>query len=222
MTIFGPDISNNNGVVDLDEVRAEGFNFVFAKVSEGATFRDAFWPQNRDGARGAGLILAGYHYVRTSDPELQADNFVAQLGDKSIPAMLDFEMYSGDIGNFWAVLGAIEARGVHVALSYIPRWYWQQIGSPDISAVPGLIASSYISGTGFASALYPGDHSDSWAAYGGRIPDLLQFTSQALIAGKQLDANAFRGTPEQLRTLLGLTPAADLTMASKRDVPGAA
>ncbi|WP_238600900.1 glycoside hydrolase family 25 protein [Mycobacterium celatum] len=222
MTIFGPDISNNNGIVDLDEVKAEGFYFVFAKVSEGATFRDAFWPHTRDWAREIGLILAGYHYVRTSNPALQADNFVSQLGDSSIPAMLDFEANSGGIANFWAVLGAIEARGVHVALSYIPRWYWQQIGSPDISGVPGLIASSFVSGTGFASALYPGDHSAFWAPYGGRQPDLLQFTNQALIAGQRLDANAFRGTPDQLRALLGLTPTTDLATAQQHDVPGAA
>ena len=31
---------------------------------------------------------------------------------------------------------------------------------------------------------------------------LLQFTDRALIAGKTLDANAFRGSPDQLRTLL--------------------
>jgi hypothetical protein len=210
-----------NGVVDLDEVKAEGFYFVFAKVSEGATFRDAFWPHTRDWAREIGLILAGYHYVRTSNPQLQADNFVSQLGDSSIPAMLDFEANSGDIANFWAVLCAIEARGVHVALSYIPRWYWQQIGSPDITTVPGLIASSFVSGMGFASALYPSDHSVFWAAYGGRQPDLLQFTNQALIAGQRLDANAFRGTPDQLRALLGLTPTGDLAMAQKH-VPGAA
>ena len=41
-TIFGPDISNNNGVVDLDRVKAEGFEFVWAKVSEGTSFRDTY------------------------------------------------------------------------------------------------------------------------------------------------------------------------------------
>ena len=63
-TIFGPDISNNNGVVDLDRVKAEGFEFVWAKVSEGTNFRDTYWPRNRDWARRIGLILAGYHYIR--------------------------------------------------------------------------------------------------------------------------------------------------------------
>ena len=200
-TIFGPDISNNNGVVDLDRVKAEGFEFVWAKVSEGTSFRDTYWPRTRDWAREIGLILAGYHYIRVSDPNRQADLFVDQLGDRSIPAMLDFEEGSGGIDNFWAVLHAIEARGVHVALSYIPRWYWERIGRPDLSRVPGLIQSSYVNGTGYASVLYPGDDSIRWAPFGGRQPDVLQFTDRALIAGKRLDANAFRGSPDQLRTL---------------------
>ena len=196
-------------MVDLDRVKAEGFEFVWAKVSEGTIFRDTYWPRTRDWARKIGLILAGYHYVRESDPNRQADLFVDQLGDRSIPAMLDFEEGSGGIDNFWAVLHAIEARGVHVALSYIPRWYWERIGRPDLSRVPGLIQSSYVDGTGYASVLYPGDDSIRWAAYGGRQPDVLQFTDRALIAGKRLDANAFRGSPDQLRTLLGLTPEGD-------------
>ena len=123
--------------------------------------------------------------------------------------MLDFEDGSGNIDNFWAMLQAIEARGVHVALSYIPRWYWERIGRPDLSRVPGLIQSSYVNGTGYASVLYPGDKSIRWAPYGGRQPDILQFTDKAQIAGKALDANAFRGSPDQLRTLLQPSPKGD-------------
>lgn len=206
VTIFGIDISNNNGTVDIDQVKAEGFQFVWAKVSEGATFRDVFWPRTRDWCRQVGLALAGYHYIREGDANAQADNFVAQLGDKSIPAMLDFEDGSGGIDNFWAVKNAIEARGVRVALSYIPRWYWEKIGKPDLSRVPGLIQSSYVNGTAYASVLYPGDDSPRWAAFGGKTPDILQFTDKALVAGKSLDANAFRGTLAQLKALLGAKP----------------
>ncbi|SKF91352.1 GH25 family lysozyme [Mycobacteroides abscessus] len=202
VTIFGIDISNNNGVVDIDRVKAEGFQFVWAKVSEGASFKDTFWPRTRDWCRHTGLLLAGYHYVREGDANAQADTFVSQLGDKTIPAMLDFEDGSGGIENFWAVRNAIEARGVRVALSYIPRWYWEKIGKPDLSGVPGLIQSSYVTGTGYASVLYPGDDNSRWAPFGGKAPDILQFTSQAQVAGKILDANAFRGTVEDLTALL--------------------
>lgn len=205
MTIFGPDISNNNGVVDIGQVQADGLQFVFAKVSEGVGFRDGYWPRTRDWCHELSLIVAGYHYVNTDDAQRQADTFVAQLGDATIPAMLDFENGSGDIANFWAVHDAIQGRGVNVALSYIPRWYWQQIGRPDISTVPGLIQSGYgADEPGTVADLYPGDDSASWAGFGGRAVDILQFTQRALIAGQRLDCNAFRSSVDEFRTLLGI------------------
>ena len=69
---------------------------------------------------------------------------------------------------------------MQVALSYIPRWYWERIGKPDLSQVPGLIQTSYVDGTGYASVLSPGNDSIGWAAYGERQPDILQFTDRAL------------------------------------------
>lgn len=220
VTTWGIDISNHQGVVDLDRVKAEGFSFVWAKVSEGSSYRDPFWPRTRDDAKRLGLILAGYHYIRTGDAMAQARTFVDHLGDKSIPAMLDFEEGSGNIDMFWAVKNAIESLGVSVRLSYIPDWYWERIGKPDLSKVPGLIASEYVNGTGYASVLYPGNDSPMWKAYGGRKPDILQFTDRATVTGRPMDANAFRGTPDQLRALLAGKPAGEddwLNMPSNQE-----
>jgi lysozyme len=116
--------------------------------------------------------------------------------------MLDFEAGSGDLDNFWAVADAITAAGAHVALSYIPRWYWQEIGSPDLTGVPGLVASDYVDGSGYASVLYPGDNSDLWAGYGGVDPVILQFTDSAEVAGQTVDADAYIGTADELQQLL--------------------
>ncbi|RMI31283.1 glycoside hydrolase family 25 protein [Nocardia stercoris] len=203
MTLYGIDISNNNGSgIDLAEVRAEGFDFVFCKVSEGVDFVDATWPGYRDAAQAAGLLLAGYHYLRSgSSVEAQADTFVSNLGP-GIAAMVDFEAGSGGLDTFWAFVNAVDARGTRVALSYIPHWYWQQIGGGDLSAVPGLIQSAYVGGSGYASELYPGDDAAGWRPFGGRTPDLLQFTDSAIVAGHSVDADAFRGTRDQLAALL--------------------
>lgn len=211
-TIFGIDIANFQEGLDLSLVKDEGFDFVWAKVSEGDSFRDWCWPGFRDDARACGLLIAGYHYVRTGSADAQADLFCDQLGDNSIPAMLDFEDGSGDIDNFWAVHDALTARGIHVALSYIPRWYWQRIGSPDISGVPTLIQSSYVGGSGPAMALYPGDDADHWDGFGGRTVDILQFTDAATVGGMQVDANAFRGTRAQLAALLGAPEGDDMQL----------
>jgi len=205
MTLYGPDGSSFQRNLNIDQVKAEGFDFVFWKVSEGDYYQDTSWPRVRDAARANGLLLSGYHYVRGDvDPNSQADTFVQQLGDNSIPVMLDFEANGGNIDSFWAVLNAIQARGPRVRLSYVPHWYWSQIGSPDISGVPGLIQSAYVSGSGYASALYAGDQTSGWNGFGGRNPDLLQFTDAAALAGVNMDCNAFRGSRDDLAALLGV------------------
>jgi hypothetical protein len=83
---------------------------------------------------------------------------------------------------------------------YAPEWVYgdtlKGLGYP-------LWASSYVSGSGYASALYPGDSSAKWHAYSGQTPAVLQFTSSATIAGQTTcDANAFRGSITDLISLL--------------------
>lgn len=202
MTVYGIDIASYQTGINLAEVKAEGFTFVIAKVTQGSSYVDPAWPAFRDGAGANGLTLVGYHYVTLDQPAAQAQNLIRHLGHSSIPLMLDFEAGSGDLHNFWAVAGAITAAGGHIALSYIPRWYWRRIGSPDLSGVAGLVASDYVGGTGYASALYPGGQSSLWAGYGGAEPVILQFTDAALVAGYTVDADAYRGTDDQLRQLL--------------------
>lgn len=205
MTLFGIDISNNNGPnLNLTQVKAEGFDFVFCKVTEGSYFRDQTWPAYRDAAKAAGLIVAGYHYLTTDPIDAQADLFLDQLGDPNgeVGIMVDFEMNGGGQENYWAFVRAINARGREVNLSYEPRWYWQRIGSPQLGDLPGLIQSSYVSGGGYASALYPGDDSTYWAGFGGDNVDILQFSDQGSVAGNSLDVNAFRGTRDELAALV--------------------
>lgn len=207
MTLYGPDTSNNNWssaaecTAAMAQIKSEGFSWVEAKVSEGNYYQDPYWPVTKAACAAQGLGVVGYHYVTTDPAASQAATFAGNGG--GLQAMLDFEANSGNIANFWSVVNAFNALGIEVVLSYIPHWYWQQIGSPDLSQVPGLVASSYVNGTGYASSLYPGDASSYWAAYGGATPQILQFTDAASIAGLSIDANAYIGTDTQLLTLLG-------------------
>ncbi|WP_405137508.1 GH25 family lysozyme [Nocardia sp. NBC_01388] len=206
MTLFGIDISNNQGPgIDMNQVAAEGFSFVFCKVSQGTGFLDATWPAYRDAALAAGLLVAGYHYLEDGDPQAQAACYLDHLGDGGrCGVMVDFEAGSGNETNYWGFVNAVNALGRTVNLSYEPRWYWDQIGDPDLTQLPGLIQSSYVSGTGFAASLYPGDDSAMWSGFGGAQVQILQFTDSAQVAGHAVDANAFRGSRTDLAGLLGL------------------
>jgi hypothetical protein len=133
--------------------------------------------------------------------------FANQLAKAGVPGMLDVETGSGDVNNVRAFLSAAAGFGASVPLLYLPHWYWQQLGSPSLAGLPSLWASSYVSTGGFASAQYTSVGGSNWSGYGGLGVEVLQFTDKASVAGRQIDANAYRGGRDQFATLLGSAPA---------------
>lgn len=214
-TIWGVDISNHQKGINVQSIRNEGFDFLIAKVSEGSTYRDPQWPGFRDAARAAGLKLMGYHYFRTGNVQAQADTFVQHLGDKSIPAMIDFENGSGtSVRSIVEFIAALRDRGVTAKLLYLPRWYWQgTMGSTDLSPVGlPLMSSSYgANRAGYTSAIYPGDNDPGWNGYGGLDVAVFQFSERGRVAGMDIDVNAFKGTEADLAALF--SPEEDDDMA---------
>ncbi|ADG97331.1 glycoside hydrolase family 25 [Segniliparus rotundus DSM 44985] len=211
MTLWGIDISNYQGDIDLDQVAREQFSFVFAKISEGTYFRDSWWPRNRDKGREAGLVVAGYHFLTNENADAQADLVASWLGDLSVPVALDVEATSRSsakpaIADVKAVKSALEQRGCAVPVIYLPRWYWQgHLGSPDISWIEGLWSSQYPSSQQFyASSIYGSIPPVGFEPYGPGCPKpaIWQFTDRARVAGRQVDADAFLGSRDDLLALL--------------------
>jgi hypothetical protein len=206
MVTFGLDISHHQDIgLDLAQCRREGIEFVFMKATEGSSFVDSEFAANLAEARAAGLLVAAYHYVRgNSSAAAQVDN-VARVVPRDVPVIPDVEANSGGIGLVREVVDRLRGAGYSVPLSYIPRWYWQQIGSPSLAGLPPLWSSRY-------PDTIVGSLADEWAdvpahywdGYGGLPVAVLQFTSSVRIAGHQpLDANAFRGSRGELAALLG-------------------
>jgi|SRR5215471_493430 len=75
---------------------------------------------------------------------------------------------------------------------YLPHWFW---GDLDTTLVDYLWASNYVAGQGRPADLYQHVTPAQWAAYGGRAPALLQFTSSATIPGVNglVDCSAYEG-----------------------------
>lgn len=189
---FGIDYASYQRGEDLAENFGEGFRFVFLKATQGIDYVDpeyVGWARNP-----GGLIEVPYHYL-TRDPWTnQAAFFKSVVGN--VPAMmLDMEQ-GGPVNGAEGLLAvsAFHAPGFLVDL-YLPHWYWLQMGSPDLTRWPirNLIASAYPStAPGYASALYPGDGYSGWNEYGGRTPDVLQFTDNAIVGGQHVDADAVK------------------------------
>lgn len=117
----------------------------------------------------------------------------------STPVMLDVEPEGASkptVADCAAFIARMHQLGGRVWGVYYPRWYWSQTGGDLASLGVALIASGY-----------PGSYRDSdanWNAYGGKTPDVWQYTDKPY-AGQSVDLNAYRGTTSQLADLINST-----------------
>ncbi|CUU45573.1 GH25 family lysozyme [Clostridium beijerinckii] len=90
----GIDVSNYDGNINFNQVKAADIEAVYIKATEGTTFTDSYLTTNYSNAHYAGLRTGFYHFlVGTSSPETQANSFYNAIKDKAsdlIP-MLDIE-----------------------------------------------------------------------------------------------------------------------------------
>lgn len=177
------------------------------------------------------VLLGAYWVLYPGNPGGRADAFIARLdsacpGWRDGPFILqaDCEQWNGDpstvptITQINAFCDRLAARAPKLnPIAYVPAWVY----GDKVSALRYPIWSSrYVTGSGSFKSLYPGDSSSRWAAYGGKTPSILQYTSSATIGGQTTcDANAFRGTLPQLIQLLA--PGWSTTMAASDLTPAA-
>lgn len=212
MTIFGVDFHPGfQAGLDMAGLKRAGMTFALCKVTEGSGWYRKGYHAFSDAAKQAGLLFSAYHFLRSeSSGEAQAAHCRRSMGDDwgTVPVMLDWETSVdntwADVSHAAAFITEVRRLGGRIHLNYLPRWYWDRIGKPDLSTgVVGslaLIQSSYVAGTGSAAVLYPGDASVRWTGFGGAKVSILQFSSKCQIPGYggPLDINAFKGSRAQL------------------------
>jgi hypothetical protein len=220
--VFGLDISHHQDLgLDLARCRREGIEFVFIKATEGSGFVDSEFAANLAEARAAGLLVAAYHYVRSTAPASAQVAHIQRVIPRDVPVIPDVEANSGAIGLTREFVTRLREAGYTVPLLYLPRWYWQQIGAPPLVGLPPLWSSRYPDNViGSIAEEWADVPARYWDGYGGLSVAVLQFTSSVRIAGHQpLDANAFRGTRDQLAQLLGYSkedPVKNLILAREQ------
>jgi GH25 family lysozyme M1 (1,4-beta-N-acetylmuramidase) len=202
--LFGVDVSDFQGDVDAARMRADGVEFAIIKATEGSSWKGQHFAGNLQRARAAGQLVAAYHYVRGDMLAADQVTNIASVVPKDVPVILDVEANSGDVSMARAILADLNARGYRTPLLYLPRWYWQQIGSPDLAGLPPLWSSHYPDNVvGSLAGKWAQIPDSYWAGYGGLNVAVLQFTSSASVGGRSpIDANAFRGTRAELAALL--------------------
>lgn len=212
MTIFGSDVSHYDAA-DTRAMFADGI--VFQTHKAGGDSNDAelaSWWNYVKGYRDH-VMLGAYWVLYPGNPSGRADSFLARLdsqcpGWRDGPFILqaDCEKWNNDVSTVPPV-SEVNAFCDRLAakmpklkpIGYLPDWVYGDISGFRYP----LWSSKYVNGSGGYKSLYPGDSASQWAAYGGKSPSVLQYSSSATIGGqKTCDANAFRGSLTELTKLL--------------------
>lgn len=191
----------------LDAIICGGFE----KVTEGVTYVNPYWPTAKAAliarSHRDGFIKGAYLFLDASESgSAQADWFALHAGDLTGFA-LGVDLERAPNGNPTmqiardCVIRLRQHYPGHPIGLYAPHWF---TGGQDLGFGDWLWASSYVSGSSAAAELYRAVTEAFWGVYGGRAPDVLQFTSSAVIPGVAgpCDCSAYRGTLTGLRTLL--------------------
>ncbi|MGA6164320.1 glycoside hydrolase family 25 protein [Amycolatopsis magusensis] len=207
MVLFGLDISHHQGNRPqswFNQVAAEGCAYVILKATQSSGFVDSRFHENLAKTRAAGMIALAYHYQQAGVSAAAQVANIRRVVPRDVPVIPDVEGGSGNIALTREIVRLLQDQNYRVPFSYIPRWYWQQIGQPSLVGLPPLWSSRYPDNAqGSIADEYADVPARYWDGYGGLGVALLQFSSSGRVAGyAPLDLNAFRGTRQEFAALL--------------------
>lgn len=176
---------------------------LIAKASQGDSFIDPRYAQNKARTLAGGWPFAGYHWIEAghrSPIAAQVAHALAVIG-RDTPMMADIEvLHVPGQPDSWPTFDealqwckGILTGGGRLRLDYIPEWFWaSKWDRRDLTPFADL-------GLHLISSAYPAAgytaNGPGWTRYGGRTPEIWQYTSTPI------DINAFRGTLDELRAL---------------------
>jgi GH25 family lysozyme M1 (1,4-beta-N-acetylmuramidase) len=220
MTIFGWDASDfdwGRGPMDVAAAAAAGISWFTHKATERTDITHAHYGEAMRRARDAGIpILGAYHVVRSPRNAAAEVDFCLNYVTAQTPWWRDHP------GWFWQVdletwpydpvpagegedfADVIEARTGRRAVIYASKG---QYGDQLAGTSHELWNANYgTDAAGDFRTVYAGRGGDAgagWVRYSGRMPIFWQYSSRATI-GRQptCDANAYRGSLDQLRALI--------------------
>lgn len=185
MTIFFPDVSGHEAGISL-----KGALAVAIKITEGTTYVNPDWRRARSDAESRGAFAFGYHFLHPGNGAGQARAYHAQT---TMPCAVDAEAtdtgnpHISDVTDF---VDELRKLGGRVHLVYLPHWFWQDIGEPDLGA---LRARNLYTWSSAYTSYTDSDSGTGWQPYGGNTPAVWQYTDRLKFNGFSVDFSAYRG-----------------------------
>lgn len=197
------DISHHQGAIDWDKMKSQGVDAVLMKCTQGTSFKDSQYLENKKQARAHGFLCGFYHFagnlqsdgktILLSNVESELDNFLKNVGD-ILPGewvILDFEpkpLSSNSVS--WCV-DFISRLKNEVGYNPIYYTYESVLHSFDWSPVYKMDIGLWIAKYGVNDGKVPSEKPkiSPWSFYA-----LWQYTSRALgaqygVSSKFIDLN---------------------------------
>ncbi len=199
---WGIDVSEFQGNINWNSVKAAGKSFAIIRVSDGTGHLDPFFAQNWQGAKAAGLIRGVYQFFEPGeDPVAQANlllQHMGQIGEGDLPPMIDVEVTGGQSpatinSHIHKWIDTIQAATGRKPLIYTGAWFWNpDVQSGDFVSYP--LVDSY-----YCNNCCP-DIAAPWKTW-----TMWQYSSTGAVGGigGHVDLDRFDGTLADLQDLAG-------------------
>lgn len=191
--VRGLDVSHYDETIDFAKVKAAGYEFCWAKCTEGTGNRDPRYLANRAKAEAAGMLFGAYHFFRPGlDPIKQAEWFLANahLMKGDFQPMFDWEVHQGpgDVAKAKQWLDHVERAIGKKPIIYGPPYMLNDFKLPPEFAQYALCVAHY----GTTEPLIPAP----W-----KVWSFHQYTDKGDVPGipaANEDLDRFNGTRENL------------------------
>jgi GH25 family lysozyme M1 (1,4-beta-N-acetylmuramidase) len=226
--VFGIDVSHWQGDLNWLRIWREGFRFSGIKATEGPypngkKYTDPSYARNARRTKARGFVRFPYHFLVNAPVRRQVGHFLRVAGggwQRGKCPMIDFEAYpnfpslSPKKDHLFAFIHELRRRIGREPLIFVyaGKGYTDSLGGIDLSNFDNvrLWDAAYYLGfkRGYASGLWreivnDGYHPFARNRWGHCRKKVSQFTSTAKVAGKLIDANAWRGDLHNLRRATG-------------------
>ncbi|MEA2027939.1 MAG: glycoside hydrolase family 25 protein, partial [Campylobacterota bacterium] len=229
-SIYGVDVSDNNGYISWSTAKSKGIQFAFIRSTEG--YADSSWPessaydsrfeQNMQNAINYGMIVGIYHLARpdfnkgTSEAKKEAQYFVSKIkyyyqNHKLLPPVIDIEKtsnyYSKQTLTDWVVAFAKEVEsqlGIKPIIYMNENYYYYKLYPSQLSQYKLWIARTlYNENSGVAiNTLDDLNKYDSYFKPSVSNWTFWQYSwTGTNINSKNMDRNVFNGSLEDLKNL---------------------
>jgi len=192
-----------------------GAKFAFFKATQGTSYVDPSWDDNRERAERLGLLVGAYHFTDNQNGTRQADHFIRTVrrtgSIADLPLAVDAERVPTPTPRDdpkWPAIRALAKRlRIRAKRServlYTSSGYWHAIGNPDAAGLFDMLWQARWDGVKRRCTRTPFPPRPPRAGFGGwGTTKLWQYGSWKMVVGgdmQGIDGNVYYGTQAQLK-----------------------